>query len=159
MPSKLVTTGKRDSWPSERTETPLLRALVTYKALKNRFWTPRENGAYTAPFWHHVFSRCLNGAYLAPKTARGKTIPSTMAPLDRKRKAVTVYRYPVRFTQAQLAVASNLLASTGLANMSQLVHFAFAQLAKTALGSPQEPAQAATDPNLADSDPDLKNDF
>lgn len=87
------------------------------------------------------------------------TIPSAMAPSDRKPKAVTVYRYPVRFTQAQLAVASDLLASTGLANMSQLVHFAFAQLAKTSAGSPQKPAEGPAEPRPTDSDPELESNF
>jgi hypothetical protein len=69
-----------------------------------------------------------------------------MASSDRKRKQATVYRYPVRFTQTQLDVASHLLASTGITSLSALVHFAFAQLAKTAVGLPQEPAQATTEP-------------
>jgi len=70
-----------------------------------------------------------------------------------------VYRYPVRFTQSQLEIASNLLASTGITSLSALVHFALAQLAKTAVGSLQEPAQATTEPKRTDSDPELGLDF
>lgn len=76
-----------------------------------------------------------------------------------KRKPVTVYRYPVRFTQSQLEVASNLLAGTGITSLSALVHFAFAQLAKTAVGSPQETAQEASGPKTTDSDPELGGSF
>jgi hypothetical protein len=82
-----------------------------------------------------------------------------MAKTDGRRKPATVYRYPVRFTQKQLEVASNLLASTGITSLSTLVHFAFAQLAKTAVGSLQEPAQATTEPKTTDSDPEGPHDF
>lgn len=82
-----------------------------------------------------------------------------MAPPKRKRKAPAVYRYPVRFTQSQLALATNLLASTGIAKISTLVHFAFAQLAKTAVGLPLGAAQAPTEPRASGSDPELENNF
>lgn len=82
-----------------------------------------------------------------------------MAQTDRKRKQTTVYRYPVRFTQSQLEVASNLLASTGIASLSTLVHFAFAQLAKTAVGAAGEPAKPTTEAGTTDSDPELNAGF
>lgn len=82
-----------------------------------------------------------------------------MARTDRKQKEVTVYRYPVRFTRSQLAVASNLLASTGIANLSTLVHFAFAQLAKTAAGAPLGAHLSAIEPRTTDSDPELETEF
>lgn len=75
------------------------------------------------------------------------------------RRQPPVYRYPVRFTQSQLDVASNLLASTGITSLSTLVHFAFAQLAKTSVGSTQEPAQPTTEPRTTDSDPEGPSDF
>ncbi len=82
-----------------------------------------------------------------------------MARTDRKQKEVTVYRYPVRFTRSELAVASNLLASTGIKTMGQLVHFAFAQLAKTAAGASLGAHPSATEPRTTDSDPELETEF
>ena len=84
---------------------------------------------------------------------------AAMAKTEPKRKPATVYRYPVRFTQAQLAVASNLLASTGIPSLSALVHFALAQLAKTAVGSVSKPAPATTESGTADSGAGLDHDF
>lgn len=73
-------------------------------------------------------------------------------------KQRTVYRYPVRFTQSQLEVASRLLASTGITSLGTLVHVAFAQLAKTAVGS-LDASQATRETMTTASDPELKLDF
>jgi hypothetical protein len=71
----------------------------------------------------------------------------------------TVHRYPVRFTKSQLDVASRLLAGTGITTLSGLVHFAFAQLAKTTVGSPQEASPATNAPRTTDGDPELDVKF
>jgi hypothetical protein len=82
-----------------------------------------------------------------------------MVMVRRTPKPRTVYRYPVRFTQSQLDVASNLLASTGVTSLSALVHVAFAQLAKTAVGAPLDASQATPETKRAGSDPELKLEF
>lgn len=79
--------------------------------------------------------------------------------LRRTPKERTVHRQPVRFTQSQLELASRLLASTGITSLSQLVHVALAQLAKTALGSPLEASSPLRAPMTTDSDPERKLDF
>jgi hypothetical protein len=79
--------------------------------------------------------------------------------LRRTPKPRTVYRYPVRFTQSQLEVASSLLASTGITSLGPLVHFAFAQLAKTAVGAPLDASQATPAAKTTAADPELKLDF
>ena|SRR6185369_7290014 len=100
---------------------------------------------------------------LTPNSALDTPPERPMTNHTGKRKPATVYRYPVRFTQSQLEVASNLLASTGIPNLSTLVHVALAQLAKTSLGSPlgspQEPAKETAEPRTTDSDPELDGDF
>jgi hypothetical protein len=79
--------------------------------------------------------------------------------LRRNPRQHTVYRYPVRFNQSQLDVASRLLASTGITSLSTLVHFAFAQLAKTAVGSPLDGSPATPETKSTASDPELKLEF
>lgn len=79
--------------------------------------------------------------------------------LRRTPRERTVHRSPVRFTQSQLERASRLLASTGITNLSQLVHVALAQLEKTTLGAPQEASQAGARRDDARTDPELKHEF
>lgn len=90
---------------------------------------------------------------MAPFSAWGKA--SRM--VRRIQKQPTVLRLPVRFNQTQLDLASSLLANTGITNLTQLVHFALAQLAKTAVGAPHGGSQASleTRPAASHPDPDL----
>jgi hypothetical protein len=57
-------------------------------------------------------------------------------------KQPTVYRSTVRFNASQLDVATRLLASTGVTSIPALVHVAFTQLAKTAMGAPLDASLA-----------------
>jgi hypothetical protein len=76
-----------------------------------------------------------------------------MARPDPERR--TVYRYPLRFTRRQLAVASNLMAATGIPRLSVLVHHALARMAKTELAPAHEPAQPTNElkPTGSDREP------
>ena len=79
--------------------------------------------------------------------------------LRRTPKERTVHRSPVRYTQSQLDRASRLMASTGITNLSQLVHVALAQLEKTTLGAPLDASQTTHVAKPPASDRELNLDF
>jgi hypothetical protein len=83
--------------------------------------------------------------------------PRRMSRPDPQRRAV--YRYPLRFTRSQLAVASNLMAATGIPRLSVLVHHALAKMAKTELGPAHAPAQPTNELKPTGSDPETRGGF